>query len=79
MPKVTQKFKNEPFDKMLRRFRNQVERAGIIKRCRELEYYEKPNVARNIANQALKRKKKVNLLKAEKLESLRKRNRSNVR
>lgn len=79
MPKVTQKFKNEPFDKMLRRFRNQVERAGIIKRCRELEYYEKPNVKRNIANQALKRKKKVNLLKAEKLESLRKRNRSNVR
>jgi len=79
MPKVTQKFKNEPFDKMLRRFRNQVERAGIIKRCRELEYYEKPNVTRNIANQALKRKKKVNLLKAEKLESLRKRNRSNVR
>jgi len=56
-----------------------VERAGIIKRCRELEYYEKPNVTRNIANQALKRKKKVNLLKAEKLESLRKRNRSNVR
>lgn len=79
MPKVTEKFRNEPFDKMLRRFRNQVERAGIIKRFKDLEYYEKPNVARNIANQALKRKKKVNLLKAEKLESLRKRNRSNVR
>lgn len=79
MPKVTQKFKNEPFDKMLRRFRNQVERAGIIKRCRELEFYEKPNSIRNKNNQALKRKKKVDRLKAEKFESLRKRNRKNVR
>ena len=55
MPQVTQKFKNEPFDKMLRRFRNQVERAGIVKRCRELQYFEKPSALKNQKNQSLKR------------------------
>lgn len=75
MPKVTQKFKNEPFDKMLRRFRNQCERAGIVKRCRDLEYFEKPSSIKNRNNQSLKRKKKKDLLKAQRLESIRRQNR----
>lgn len=65
MPSVRPKYKQESFDKMLRRFKNQCERAGIVKRVRELEYYEKPNVKRNQKNQALKRTKLNNMRKAE--------------
>jgi len=65
MPSVRPKYKQESFDKMLRRFKNQCERAGIVKRVRELEYYEKPNVKRNQRNQALKRTKLNNIRKAE--------------
>ncbi len=72
MPRVTQKYKQESFDKMLRRFKNQCERAGIVKRVRELEYYDKPNFKRNRRNQELKRTKKNNIFKAEKMEMRRK-------
>ena len=54
MPRVSPKYKQEPFDKMLRRFKNQCERAGIVKTVREKQYYEKPNFIRNQKNQALK-------------------------
>jgi len=69
---VSPKYKQEPFDKMLRRFKNQCERAGIVKRVRELEFYEKPNVKRNTKKQALKRTKKNNIFKAERMEMRRK-------
>jgi len=72
MPRVTPKYKQESFDKMLRRFKNQCERVGIVKRVRELEYYEKPNVKRNARKQALKRTKKNNIFKAERMEIRRK-------
>ena len=72
MPKVTSRFKDESFDKILRRFKNQCERAGIVKRVRELEYYEKPNSKRNQKKQELKRTKKNNLLRAGKMEMRRK-------
>ena len=75
MPQVKHKFKNEPFDKMLRRFRNQCERAGIVKRCRDLEYFEKPSSIKNRKNQSLKRKRKKDLLKAQRLDSIRRQNR----
>ena len=74
MPRVSPKYKQEPFDKMLRRFKNQCERAGIVKTVREKEYYEKPNVKRNQRNQALKRTKKNNIFKAERLEMKRRQN-----
>ena len=74
MPRVSPKYKQESFDKMLRRFKNQCERAGIVKRVRELEYYEKPNVKRNAKKQALKRTKKNNIFKAERLEMKRRQN-----
>lgn len=75
MPKVTQKYNKEPFDKMLRRFRNQVERAGIVKRCRDLQYFEKPSAIKNQKNQSLKRRRKKDLLKQQLVESSRRRNR----
>ena len=53
MPRVSPKYKQEPFDKMLRRFKNQCERAGIVKTVREKQYYEKPNFIRNQKNQDL--------------------------
>ena len=31
-----------PFDVALRKFKKQVEKAGIIQECRKREYYEKP-------------------------------------
>lgn len=72
MPRVSPKYKQESFDKMLRRFKNQCERAGIVKRVRELEYYEKPNFKRNQKKQELKRTKKNNIKRAERMEMLRK-------
>ena len=71
MPRVTPKYKQEGFDKMLRRFKNQCERAGIVRTVREKQYYEKPNAKRNAKKQALKRTKKNNIFKAERLEAKR--------
>lgn len=34
----------EPFDIALKRFRKQVEKAGVISECRRREAYEKPSV-----------------------------------
>jgi|TARA_R110000823_G_scaffold213047_2_gene343035 small subunit ribosomal protein S21 len=54
---VTPRNKFEPFDKMLRRFRNKVERAGIIADVKKNEYFEKPSAKKNRRNQELKRTK----------------------
>ena len=72
MPKVTPKYKQEPFDKMLRRFRNQCERAGIVKRVREKEYYVKPNEKKHRKNQELIRTRKNQARKAAAAEMRRK-------
>ena len=63
MPRVTPKYRQEPFDKMLRRFRNQCERAGIVKRVREKEFYEKPNQKKHKKNQEIIRTRKNNARK----------------
>lgn len=49
------KFKNEPFEKMFRRFRNQVDRAGILKDLKRKEFYEKPSVGRHRKDQEMAR------------------------
>ena len=72
MPRVTPKYKQEPFDKMLRRFRNQCERAGIVKRVREKEYYVKPNEKKHRKNQELIRTRKNQARKAAAAEMRRK-------
>jgi len=35
---------DEPFEIVLKRFRKQVERAGVISECRRREAYEKPSI-----------------------------------
>jgi small subunit ribosomal protein S21 len=72
MPKVTPKYKQESFDKMLRRFRNQCERAGIVKRVREKEYYVKPNQKKHKRNQEMKRTRENNARKQAAAEMRRK-------
>lgn len=37
---------NEPFDVALRRFKRACEKAGILTRLRQLEFYEKPTSKR---------------------------------
>ena len=71
-PRINPKNKNvEPFDRMLRRFKKQVERAGIIQECRDREYYVKPNQKRHKKNQDIARKKKIDAKKAALAESRR--------
>jgi small subunit ribosomal protein S21 len=58
MPKVIQRDK-EYFDRMLSRFRKQVEKAGIINEVRRREFYEKPCDKRNrIKSAAIRRSQK---------------------
>lgn len=35
---------DEPFEIALKRFRKQVERAGVVSECRRREAYEKPSI-----------------------------------
>ena len=70
MPSVDSK--NMSFEKALRIFRRKCENAGIKDRCREKEYYLKPNVKRNQMNNYRKRGRKLEAQKALQLE-LRKR------
>ena len=72
MPQVTPKYKQEGFDKMLRRFRNQCERAGIVKSVRDKEYYEKPNQKKHKRKQELKRTRENSARKAAMAEMRRK-------
>lgn len=37
---------NEPFDKLLRKFKKKVDESGIIESCKKKEAYEKPSIAR---------------------------------
>ncbi len=56
----------EPFERALRRFRRQVERAGILKEVRRRQHYEKPSI----------RKKKKALAARKRLLKKLRRNRS---
>jgi small subunit ribosomal protein S21 len=49
----------EPFDRMLRRFKKQCDRAGIVQECRKREFYLKPSAKRNEKNNQIKRKRKL--------------------
>ena len=50
-PRRHPKSKNvEPFDRMLRRFKKQCERANIVNEVRERQYYEKPNQKKHRKN-----------------------------
>ena len=65
-PRINPKTRQvESFDRMLRRFKKACDRKGIVKECRDREYFEKPAMKRNQRNQSIKRKKKLALRKAE--------------
>ena len=53
----------EPFERALRRFRRQVERAGILKEVRRRQHYEKPSI---------RKKKKALAARKRALKKLRK-------
>ena len=72
MPRVTPKYRQEPFDRMLRRFRNSCEKAGIVKRVREKEFYVKPNQKKHKKNQEITRRRKLEAKRAALAESRRK-------
>ena len=74
MPSVTPKGKFEHFDKMLRRFRNDCERAGIVKTVREKEYYVKPNQKKHKKNQEMKHTRQNAIRKEKQADMRRKQN-----
>ena len=49
----------EPFDKLLRRFKKDCEKAGIVQEVRNREFYEKPASKRHTKYQEIQRKKKL--------------------
>jgi len=62
MPSVN--LKGMSFEKGLRIFRKKCQRAEIRERCREKEYYEKPNAKRNQTNNYRKRTRELEKRKA---------------
>ena len=70
MPQVTPKRVGpkgkyeESFDRMLRRFSRQCNKAGIVAEVKKRKHYVKPNEARNIAKMKIKRKQKLAKFKA---------------
>ncbi len=57
MPKIVLK-ENETLDNALKRFKRDCDRAGILKKVREKECYEKPSVKRKRKIEMAKKKNK---------------------
>ena len=60
---VSPKNKNEPFEKMVRRFIKKVKKQKIVENYRERSYYKKPSTKRR--EEAVKRKKLLEKLRVE--------------
>ncbi len=59
-PRKNKKSKHiEPFDRMLRRFKKDVERAGIIQECRKRQYFVPPSEKKYRKKQDILRKRKI--------------------
>ena len=54
----------EPFDRLLRRFKKECDNAGIVQEVRDRKYHEKPNDTKNQRNQDIKRRKKLDKKRA---------------
>lgn len=51
---------NEPFERLLRRFKRGVEASGVLKELREKEFYTKPTTERKMKkNAAVRRHRKT--------------------
>ena len=60
-PRINPKNRQEePFDRLIRRFKKDCDNAGIVQEVRDRKYHEKPNDTKNQKNQDLKRRKKLN-------------------
>ncbi len=57
---------NEPFDKVLKRFKKECQKAGILSELRRREHYEKPSVRRRRKVEAARRKARRRELKLRK-------------
>ena len=58
---------NDPFDVALRRFKKQVEKAGILSELKKRQHYEKPSIQKKKKEAAarkrlMKKLRKMNLL-----------------
>ena len=54
---------SEPIDKVLKRFKKECQKAGILAELRRREHYEKPSVVRKRKIEAAKRKARRRLMK----------------
>lgn len=50
--------KNESLESALRRFKRQIQKAGVLSEARRHEHYEKPSVRRKKKSEAARKKKK---------------------
>ncbi|MGB9690569.1 MAG: 30S ribosomal protein S21 [Candidatus Sumerlaeaceae bacterium] len=57
---------NEPLDKVLKRFKKECQKAGILSEVRRREHYEKPSVRRRRKIEAARRKARRRELKLRK-------------
>jgi small subunit ribosomal protein S21 len=49
--------KNETLDNALRRFKRQIQKAGVLAEARKREHYEKPSVRRKKKSEAARKRK----------------------
>ena len=49
--------KNESLDSALRRFKREIQKAGVLAEVRKREHYEKPSVRRKKKSEAARRRK----------------------
>lgn len=45
-------YDNEPFERLLRRFKRAVDKSGVLQDLRDKEFYTKPNVERKLEKSA---------------------------
>ncbi|MCX7624601.1 MAG: 30S ribosomal protein S21 [Candidatus Sumerlaeaceae bacterium] len=57
---------NEPIDKVLKRFKKECQKAGILSELRRREHYEKPSVRRRRKIEAARRKARRREMKLRK-------------
>ncbi len=63
--------RGEPIERVLKRFKKECQKQGILSEARKREYYEKPSVKRKRAAEAAVRKHRRRLQKiASKLEMM---------
>jgi small subunit ribosomal protein S21 len=56
---------HEPIDKVLRRFKKECQKTGIMAELRKREFYEKPSVKRRRKMEAARRKQRRRMLKLQ--------------